>query len=182
MGKHCWNLIQNSKIWASIWPSEQDWSQAEGITLLRLSGLGCLLVSVAYSLPLLFSRICPKAVSLFFSSPSGVSKSLGAEPILSWQKGRTQNILSSGSFFYPWLRTSLVKMEHGYKPWLGTMLIQYRISNATLYHSVAAALGHCVCGWIRIRGDCTYQWWTNPRDSMNEMLSYREGKCNYNII
>ena len=33
----------------------------------------CLGLSGIYSLPVLFSRICPKAVSLFFSSPSGVS-------------------------------------------------------------------------------------------------------------
>ena len=44
----------------SIWPSEQDWSPAEGLTLLHLLGLGCVLVPVAYSLPVLFSRICPR--------------------------------------------------------------------------------------------------------------------------
>ena len=33
----------------------------------------CLGLIGIYSLPVLFSRICPKAVSLFFSSPSGVS-------------------------------------------------------------------------------------------------------------
>ena len=33
----------------------------------------CLGLSGIYSLPVLFSRICPMAVSLFFSSPSGVS-------------------------------------------------------------------------------------------------------------
>ena len=60
MIKHCWNHIQNSKMWVSIWPSEQDWSPAEGLTLLHLLGLGCVLVPVAYSLPVLFSRICPR--------------------------------------------------------------------------------------------------------------------------
>ena len=75
MIKHCWSHIQNSIMWVSIWPSN-------GTGLISGWGLNsapririgvCLGLSGIYSLPVLFSRICPKAVSLFFSSPSGVS-------------------------------------------------------------------------------------------------------------
>ena len=65
-------------------------------------------------------------MSILHPNSGGIVKSIPSPLTISLRRQWTPSHISRT------LRTSLFKIEHGYKPWLGTMLIQYRISHANL--------------------------------------------------